>query len=257
MIYDKRFFDYVDQGAIRSATVLISHLYPVLSPTSVLDVGCGRGGWLRAWREAGCAVVRGVDGNYMDRQRLYIAPEEFEATDLADGFDLARRFDLVQCLEVAEHIPAASAGILIDSIIRHGDLVLFSAAQPGQGGTRHVNEQPLEYWRDIFGARGYHAHDCIRPLCHADVRIEPWYRYDTILYASSAGQKRLPLSYRETAVPDHAAFKDFASFQWHLRCAIFRRLPVRVVDQIAILNAMARLLKHNILGIFRSRHEHS
>jgi SAM-dependent methyltransferase len=249
--YDKRFFDYVDQGAVRSAAVLISHLYPSLLPTSVLDVGCGRGGWLRAWREAGCGTILGVDGGYIDRQRIHVAPEEFKVVDLAERIDLERGFDLVQCLEVAEHVPGNSAATLIDSITCHGDLVLFSAAQPGQGGTQHVNEQPLEYWRDMFGARGYHAYDCIRPLLHADIRIEPWYRYNTILYANSAGQERLPESYRETEVPDHATFRDFAPLSWRIRCAVFRRMPVSVVDEVARLNAMLKLFKRDAPGNFR------
>ena len=251
VMYDERFFDYVDQGAVRSAAGLISHMYPLVSPTSVLDVGCGRGGWLRAWRDAGCGMVQGIDGDYVDRQRLHIAPEDFRIVDLAEGFDLGRKFDLVQCLEVAEHVPKERAETLIDSIVRHGDLVLFSAAQPGQGGTQHVNEQPLEYWRDIFGARGYRAHDCIRPLLRDDVRIEPWYRYNTILYANSAGLERLPVGCRDTEVPERALFRDIVPLLWRVRCAIFRRMPVEVVDEFARLNAMLKLLRLHAFGNHR------
>ena len=33
--------------------------------------------------------------------------------------------------------------------------IVFSAAQPGQGGTGHINEQPPEYWAQRFEGRGY------------------------------------------------------------------------------------------------------
>jgi hypothetical protein len=33
-------------------------------------------------------------------------------------------------------------------------VVVFSAAQPGQGGLGHVNEQPTDYWIDLFEKEG-------------------------------------------------------------------------------------------------------
>lgn len=65
----------------------------------------------------------------------------------------------------------------------------------------------------MFEARGYRAFHCIRPLPNGDFRIEPRYRYDTVLYADAAGQERLPVSYRGTAVPDRAASRDFVARQ--------------------------------------------
>ncbi|WP_435201864.1 hypothetical protein [Qipengyuania sp. 902] len=60
---------------------------------------------------------------------------DFLPQDLSQPFDLAQRFDLVQTLEVAEHLPETSARDFVASIARHGDIVLFSAAVPGQGAS--------------------------------------------------------------------------------------------------------------------------
>lgn len=66
------------------------------------------------------------------------------------------RFDLVSCVEVAEHIPADRADELVDACaLRARRWVYWSAAAPGQGGIGHVNEQPQGYWIEKFRARGW------------------------------------------------------------------------------------------------------
>ena len=75
--------------------------------------------------------------------------------DLRRPLDLGRKFDLVVCLEVAEHIPEESADVLCDTIAKHcGGILIFTAALPGQGGHGHCNLQPFEYWQDRLEKRG-------------------------------------------------------------------------------------------------------
>ena len=73
---------------------------------------------------------------------------------------------------MAEHLPPGAANILVSTLTGHGDIVMFSAARPGQGGERHLNERPYEYWRQLFRRRGYGMYDAVRPLIH-DPRVEP------------------------------------------------------------------------------------
>ena len=133
--YDASFFDYVNASARAAAQRMVPLLQQQLAPPSVLDVGCGQGAWLAVWQQHGVDDVFGVDGSYVDRGRLLFAAERFYAHDLAQPFDLGRRFGLVECLEVAEHLPEASAGTLVDSLVRHGEVIVFSAAPPGRAAT--------------------------------------------------------------------------------------------------------------------------
>ena len=69
--------------------------------------------------------------------------------DLQNELKLDRTFDLVLCIEVAEHLPESAADELCATIARHTHRkVVFTAAPPGQGGTGHINCQPPDYWRE-------------------------------------------------------------------------------------------------------------
>ena len=133
-----------------------------IQPSSVIDVGCGVGTWLAVLAESGVADAWGIDGDYVDRTLLEIPQERFLPHDLTLPIHLERRFDLVLCLEVAEHLPADSAHTLIDSLVSLGPVIVFSAAIPFQGGTHHVNEQWPEYWARHFSAKGYAPVDYVR-----------------------------------------------------------------------------------------------
>src|SRR5262249_31929851 len=108
-VYEDKFFDYIEQGSDRSAQAIVPLIRRLLGSASVLDVGCGRGVWLKRWTDAGVSDITGVDGDYVPRTTLAIPATRFIAHDLSQPFDLKRRFDLVQSLEVAEHVAAPFA----------------------------------------------------------------------------------------------------------------------------------------------------
>jgi hypothetical protein len=88
-------------------------------------------------------------------------------------------------IEVAEHLPAANAESFVDSLVRLGDIILFSAAIPFQGGTNHLNEQWQTYWAEHFKKKGYIAIDCIRnKIWNVDVsKVKRIYAQNMLLYA--------------------------------------------------------------------------
>ena len=45
----------------------------------------------------------------------------------------------------------------------------------GQGGVGHINEQPQEYWIELFQQYGYDYID-VRKYFQADGGVEQWYR---------------------------------------------------------------------------------
>ena len=81
-IYSDTFFNYIDQGARRSAREVLALLAPQLQPTSVIDFGAGRGVWLDEWRKTGAQDILAVDGDYVDRHQLAVPQESFRAADL-------------------------------------------------------------------------------------------------------------------------------------------------------------------------------
>jgi SAM-dependent methyltransferase len=223
--------------AVRSARRIVPRLLAAMPVRNVVDFGCGHGAWLSVWAEAGASVV-GVDGAYVDRSRLIIDPARFHAADLGAPIDLGRRFDLVQSLEVAEHLPAASAEGFVDTLVAHGSHVLFSAAVPGQGGEHHINEQPLHYWRALFGERGFAAVDYLRPLIAEDRAIARWYRYNIMLYVKNDMLAALPEAVRSCRVADAQPLRDYRPFRCRLQNAFVKRLPGSAVDRVSRIKGL-------------------
>jgi len=249
-VYDNTFFDYIDRGARSSAQPFVACLQAWLAPSSVLDLGCGRGVWLKEWRRAGVDDVLGVDGDYVDRSNLLVPEEQFRAGDLTGALELERRFDLAQSLEVGEHLPESASDALVNSLTASSDIVLFSAAVVGQGGEFHINEQPLSYWQKKFEARGYHAYDCLRPLLRCDSTIEPWYRYNAVLYVNAAGEAKLPEAVRSRKLPKGEFLRNDGNLRWRLRRGIVSLLPRAAVTRIAQLRAavLASWPRRNSIG---------
>ncbi len=242
-LYTDEFYDYIDADSHRSATRLIDRGLHWLSPSSVLDVGCGRGAWLRHWLKAGVEDICGVDGDYVSRNQLGFAAQHFVEQDLSLPFDLGRRFDLVQSLEVAEHLPSSASEEFVRSLANHGDQILFSAAVPGQGGEHHVNERPLDYWRDRFATFGFRCFDCVRPKVAGDEGIKPWYRYNSLLYVRGEAAEMLPEEVLAAEVEPGAPIHDVSSLPWRLRRALVARLPRNAVTRIAQFNARRATLR--------------
>ncbi len=183
-IYDKSFFERQFAGALESARVIAPLVGDLIDPRSVLDVGCGRGAWLRAFHDIGTDLIQGLDGDYVDRDTLLIPLGSFISADLAKLTQLPGKYDLAVCLEVLEHLLPRSGRNIVAALTEAAPVVLFSAAVPGQGGTGHINEQWPEYWRRLFEARGYRMLDPIRSRVRDDKRVAWFYRQNILMFAS-------------------------------------------------------------------------
>lgn len=232
-VYSSEFYTYIDSGSRASARAVAALLLGQMTIQSLLDVGAGHGAWAAEWLAAGAKEVIAVDGHYVNLKQLAIPAKNFKSHDLSEPLELRRKFDLVQSLEVAEHLSAEHAEIFVDSLVRHGDVVLFSAAVPNQGGEHHVNEQPPEYWRALFAARGYEAFDWVRPQIAANREVKAWYRFNSFLYANKAGQKRLSKAILDAKVPEGEPLKMGGDLAWSLRRAAVRLVPDSFVKPIA------------------------
>ena len=153
-----------------------------IQPSTAIDVGCGVGTWLAVLAESGVDDFWGIDGDYVDKTLLQIPQERFLPHDLTLPIHLERRFDLVLCLEVAEHLPADSATTLVESLVSLGPVILFSAAIPFQGNTHHVNEQWPEYWARHFSTQKYVPVDYVRRHIWQLGDVEWYYAQNILLF---------------------------------------------------------------------------
>jgi hypothetical protein len=183
--YGASFFNEQAAGSARSAEIIAPLISSLVNPQSVIDVGCGIGTWVAAFRAAGIPTVEGMDGDYVDRSMLRFPETAFRPVDLREPLRSSLRYDLAVCLEVAEHLPESRAEGLVEDLISLAPAVLFSAAIPGQGGTEHINEQHLSYWTEKFLSRGYIALDAVRPTILGDPRVEWWYQQNIVLFVSN------------------------------------------------------------------------
>jgi SAM-dependent methyltransferase len=170
----------------QSARVIMPQVLGLCGARSVIDVGCGLGAWAAECRRLGARDVVAVDGDYVARAELVIAPETFLAHDLTTALRMERTFDLALSLEVAHYLPESRAGGFVTDLCELAPLVLFSAAIPHQGGRGHVNEQWPAWWAERFAEHGYTPVDCVRDEVWEDGRVASWYAQNTLLFASAA-----------------------------------------------------------------------
>ncbi|TVR38704.1 MAG: methyltransferase domain-containing protein [Cryomorphaceae bacterium] len=169
---------------MESPGAMVPVLMELFKPNSVVDFGCGIGTFLRVFNEQGIEDVLGLDGSWVNREKLRknISESSFRECDLGAPVNLNKKYDLAISFEVGEHIHPDCAETFVNNIVQSSDTVVFGAAIPFQGGQNHLNEQWPSYWAELFAKHGYQQHDLIRPAIWGDKRIQVWYRQNVFVY---------------------------------------------------------------------------
>ncbi|MBK6265320.1 class I SAM-dependent methyltransferase [Marivirga sp. S37H4] len=165
----------------RAAEIIAPKVMELVKPESVIDVGCGLGSWLQVFNHLGVENIQGIEGEHLRMRDLLVDQKLIHLMDLEKPIELEEKFDLVVCLEVAEHLSEEAADDFVTSLTELGDAILFSAAIPLQGGLNHINEQWADYWQEKFEKKGFGFHDLIRPLFWDNEEVEWWYRQNMFL----------------------------------------------------------------------------
>lgn len=148
---------------------IANYMHRIFHPKSVIDIGCANGEYVAPFKERGCAV-RGLDGEPTAGSLL---GDDFFCVDLRQAIVAPPvKYDLGICLEVAEHLQAEFADNLVFNVANSSDLILWSAAKPGQGGLHHYNCQEMQYWLDKFAVHGFTLHPFNDLVCEA-IRTMP------------------------------------------------------------------------------------
>lgn len=231
--YGSDFFSYQQIGSLSSARTVVPFIRHHLKCASVVDVGCGAGAWVKAYMESGTPDVLGVDAPYLPPEQLLFDRSRFRALDVGKPFRLGRAFDIAQCVEVAEHLSPSCSETLVDNLVAHAPVVVFSAAPPGQGGENHVNERPYGFWRELFDRRGYRLFDFVRPQIRHLAQVEKWYRYNLLVFVRDDALDAMDAEAMATQLPPGHEVPDLSPLSWRLRRTLLARLPAPVVTRMA------------------------
>lgn len=181
--YSGDFFASQVAGSHTAASIILPLLFGDWKPSSIIDIGCGLGPWCAAALDMGIPKCMGVDGAYVQTDWLCIPPDCFTEHNLEEPLPQNFSADVAICVEVAEHLSPERASGFVADLCRIAPLVLFSAAIPYQGGSRHLNENWLEYWAMHFSQNGMAAYDVLRDKIWRDRRVPWWYRQNLMVFA--------------------------------------------------------------------------
>lgn len=192
--YDKTYYEkyatasgavsYADNQALKQfCQNFADRIVQDFHPKTFLDVGCAMGFLVAALRDRGVQAY-GIDvSEYAVSQvredvrpycRAQSALEELPA-------DFPKRFDVVSCIEMIEHLEEPDGMALIEKLCGYSDCILFSSTPDEEDEPTHLNVQQPEYWVKHFAP--YH-------FLHK-LDYDPGYISPQALCFYQAGQKPL------------------------------------------------------------------
>ena len=133
--------------------LLASSLLARLDFDSVFDVGCANGFLLESFHAAG----KRIGGIELSPAAVAVLPEAIRpSVAIGDFGATSGSWQLVCCVEVAEHIVPGRSGELVAVLASAAERwIYFTAAPPGQGGRGHLNCRPPEEWLELFAEHGW------------------------------------------------------------------------------------------------------
>ncbi len=132
---------------------LADRIIAEIAPRSVMDAGCALGMLVEQLR------ARGVDAEGVDISEYAIAQADesvrpyVRVASITEPF--GRRYDLIVCIEVLEHMPRADAEAAIANMCAWSDDILFSSSPYDHKEATHLNVNPPEYWAERFARHGF------------------------------------------------------------------------------------------------------
>lgn len=201
-----------------------------IGPRSVLDAGCALGLLVEQLR------LRGVDAEGVDISEYAIANAPEAARPFVRVGSVAapfgRRYDLIVCIEVLEHMPPAEAEATVANLCAHSDDVLFSSSPLDFKEATHFNVRPIEHWAELFARHGF-----VRDVDFDASFLTPW-----------------ATRFRHSAEPAHRQIRNYERRFWELwkantdlrELALEQRELAQRLDRQARLAATQYELLHSV-----------
>ncbi len=204
--------------------------------------------FLEVFSSHGVRDVLGLDGDYVDRDLLRIPKENFLPVDLERPLPVARTFDLVLCLEVADDLAPEVAPTFVKSLVDLGPVIIFSAAIPFQGGQNQKNEQWPSYWAEHFRLHKYVAVDFIRRRIWNNEKVEWWYAQNMLAFVREDRLNEFPIlaKYYEETTERHLSLVHPTIYSHYVSKSDPNNWPLRAVLK-ALPRSVSRALIRRVL----------
>lgn len=187
------------------------------APKTTLDAGCAIGLLVEALRD------RGVNAEGIDFSDFAIARSRDDIRrHLTIGSitdPLQKRYDLITCLEVLEHLSPQDANKAIANLCAFTDDLIVSSTPLHFRDPTHTNIHPQEYWTERFARHGF-----IRDVDYDGVYIAPW-----------------ATRYRRSSAPIHRVVADYDRAYSRMRFELQERNAV-VMEQMRELSELRQRL---------------
>jgi methyltransferase family protein len=226
-------------------------------PKTSLDAGCAIGLLVEALRD------RGVDAEGIDFSEFAIARarddmrRHLTVGSITDP--LQKRYDLITCFEVLEHLSPPDADKAIANLCAFTDDLVVSTTPMHFRDPTHTNIHPQEYWTERFARHGF-----IRDVDYDAMYIAPWaalYRRSTAPlhrvvadYDRAYSRMRFELQERNAVVLDQ--MREVSDLRQRVeelenRAGWSERPVARIAkraDELAVKAAPTGTLRHDLLG---------
>ncbi len=156
-----------DEGWLNFFDQIAKRIIEQFEPTTVLDAGCAWGFLVEGFRKRNVEAY-GIDiSEYaIQNVRSEIKPYCWIGS-ITEPFP--RKYDLITCIEVLEHMPMAEAEKAIENFCANANEVIFSSTPYDYKEVTHINVHDPEYWAEQFARYGFY-HDMAADLSS----ITPW-----------------------------------------------------------------------------------
>ncbi len=200
MIYNKKYYRSFSNDSNLSANIILSEIFKTIECKSVIDIGCGTGMWLENVYKIlkdNQLILTGVDG-YQIKDLKKFNKAKYYFKNLEEDF-IFPKHDFLMCMEVAEHLSSNNAKSFVNNLCGIADVILFSAAVPGQGGLKHINERYANYWIDLFKKNDFVANDSFKKNIWMNNAFKncPYYISNSFLFINKNSIKSKLFKYEE------------------------------------------------------------
>jgi len=185
--YNNEFYLSVGDRGFEASKIVFKILKSFIDPKIIFDYGCGYGIWAKnAASQFPSSKVVGFDLNSTiaknNASKELLQNLHYESINFETHEYSYQKSNLAISLEVVEHISKDRANLHILRMCQTSEVILFSGAVKGQGGTGHINEQTLEYWVNQFKSHGWIPIDIIRPQIKHIHKIPSYYKNNILLF---------------------------------------------------------------------------